>query len=67
MEGNEMFLFLFVFVCQGVLGGQIKFFLCIRMRDGWLVLAVSGVNDCFLGRFWVFGLLVGSLRRVGCG
>ena len=26
------------------------------MRDGWLVLAVSGVNDCFLGRFWGFWL-----------
>ena len=32
---------------------------------GWL--AVSGVNDCFLGRFWGFGLLVGCLRRLGCG
>ena len=41
--------------------------LCVRMRDGWLVLAVSGVNDCFWGVFGVFGLLVGSLRRVGCG
>lgn len=37
--------------------------LCIRIRDGWLLLAVSGVNDCFLGRFWVFGLLACSLRR----
>ena len=37
MEDNEMFLLLLVFVCQGVLGGQMKFFLCIRMRDGWLV------------------------------
>lgn len=26
MEGNEMFLLLLVFVCQGVLGGQMKFF-----------------------------------------
>lgn len=26
MEGNGMFLFLFCFVCQGVLGGQMKFF-----------------------------------------
>ncbi len=26
MEGNGMFLLLFVFVCQGVLGGQMKFF-----------------------------------------
>lgn len=26
MEDNEMFLLLFVFVCQGVLGGQMKFF-----------------------------------------
>lgn len=37
MESNEMFLLLLVFVCQGVLGGQMKLFLCIRMRDGWLV------------------------------
>ena len=26
MEGNGMFFLLFVFVCQGVLGGQMKFF-----------------------------------------
>lgn len=26
MEGNEMFLLLLVFVCQGVLGGQMKLF-----------------------------------------
>lgn len=26
MEGNEMFLLLLVFVCQGVLGCQMKFF-----------------------------------------
>lgn len=26
MEGTEMFLLLFVFVCQGVLGGQMKLF-----------------------------------------
>lgn len=26
MEGNGMFLLLFVFVCQGVLGGQMKLF-----------------------------------------
>ena len=38
IEGNEMFLLLLVFfMCQGVLGGQMKLFLCIRMRDGWLV------------------------------
>lgn len=37
MESNEMFLLLLVFVCQGVLGGQMKFFLCIRLREGWLV------------------------------
>lgn len=37
IECNEMVLLLLVFVCQGVLGGQMKFFLCIRMRDGWLV------------------------------
>lgn len=66
MEGNGMFLLLFVFVCQGVLGGQMKFFCvfgCVMV--GWL--AVSGVNDCFWGVFGVFGLLVGCLRRVGCG
>lgn len=26
MEGNGLFLLLFVFVCQGVLGGQMKLF-----------------------------------------
>lgn len=26
MEGNGMFLLLFVFVCQGVLGGKMKLF-----------------------------------------
>lgn len=26
MEGNEIFLLLLVFVCQGVLGGQMKLF-----------------------------------------
>lgn len=44
---------LFVFVCQGVLGGQMKFFCvfgCVMV--GWL--AVSGVNDCFWG-FWLAG------------
>ena len=41
--------------------------LCIRMRDGWLVLAVSGETMAFWGFLGVFGLLVGSLRRVGCG
>jgi hypothetical protein len=36
MEGNGMFLLLFVFVCQDVLGGQMKFFCvfgCVMV--GW--------------------------------
>lgn len=40
-------------------------FLCIRMRDGWLVCAVSGELMAFWGVFGVIDLLVGSLRRAG--
>ena len=41
-------------------------FLCIRMRHGWGVGAVSGEMMAFWGVFGVWGLLVGCLRRVGC-
>lgn len=66
MEGNEMFLLLLVFVCQGVLGGQMKFFCvfgCVMV--GWYELFRG---KCWLfGGFWGLGLLFGSLRRAGCG
>lgn len=55
MEDNEMFLLLFVFVCQGVLVGQMKFFRvfgCVMV--GWCELFRG--NDAFLGRFWGFWL-----------
>ena len=67
MEGNGMFLLLFVFVCQGVLGVQMKVF-CLF---GW---GLVGWYELFQGKmmaFWtffgVFGLLVGSLRRTAGG
>lgn len=66
MESNEMFLLLLFFVCQGVLVGQMKLFCvfgCVMV--GWYELFRG--NDGFLGRFWGFGLLFGSLRRAGCG
>lgn len=54
MEGNEMFLLLFVFVCQGVLGGQMKLFCvfgCVMI--GWC--------ELFRGKRWLFGAFLGFL------
>lgn len=67
MEGNGMFLLLFVFVCQCVLDVQMMVF-CLF---GWGMVGRCGLFRgemmAFWGVFGVFGLLVGSLRRVGCG
>lgn len=54
MEGNEMFLLLLVFVCQGVLVGQMKLFCvfgCVMV--GWYEL-FRGEMMAFWG---VFGVL----------
>lgn len=66
MEGNEMFLLLFVFVCQGVLGGQMKFF-CVF---GWGMVGRCGLfrgGDGFLGLFWGLGLAGWQFETRGCG
>lgn len=54
MEGNGMFLLLFVFVCQGVLGGQMKFFCvfgCVMV--GWC--------ELFQGKMMAFWTFLGFL------
>ena len=64
MEGNGMFLLLFVFVCQGVLWGQMKLFFVYS--DAWWLVGMScfGGNDGFLG---LFGLLLAVRDVLGGG
>lgn len=63
MEGNGMFLLLFVFVCQGVLGVQMKVFCLFGWgMVGWCEL-FQGKMMAFLDVFGVFALLVGGLKR----
>lgn len=54
MEGNGMFLLLFVFVCQGVLGGQMKVF-CLF---GW---GMVGWCELFQGKMMAFCTFLGFL------